>query len=243
MAFALTMLALGPFGLTAQQQKAATFTATITADETGQPIAGALVVIDSTYRGVSDPGGHVQITGIEPGSYPVEVSDFSYRTENLRIEFAPGANVQGDFALLPAPIEVTGLVVTAARRKLDLAEVGFYDREKQGMGSFIDEDRIRQVATAGGRVSDALRGARGISLVPVGANAWAVVARRAGGRCRPDIYVDRMPMPEEWSDVNSIASLKDVEGIEVYPSSIDVPTGVVMPSQCGVILIWTYHGG
>jgi hypothetical protein len=241
--FEFAMLALGPAALAAQQQQQqpATFTATITADATKQPLTGALVVVGDTYKGVTDPKGHVQISGIPPGRYTVDVSDFSYRSESMQIAFAPGADVQGDIALLPAPIEITGLVVTAARRTLELAHVGFYVRRTQGQGSFADGDRIRRVAEVGGRVSDVLVGMRGMRVRPVGADAWTVLSSRYAGGCRPDVYVDRVPLGTSWRDINEVVPLSAVAGIEAYPSSMDAPPNV-MPSRCGVILIWTDRG-
>jgi hypothetical protein len=217
----------------------------ITADSSGQPLANVAVSVDSARTALTDVHGRVYIGDIPAGMHRVRVEALGYHTERLSIRFSASTPVTGDIALLGAAIEMEPFYVVVKGTSF-LEREGFYKREKKGLGSFFDEVQVRQMAQRGGRLSDALRGIRGIRVVP-SRSGYTLLATRGGGigigsdggQCRPKVFLDGLEMNSD--DIDLIAPLDWITGIEVYAGPSETPARYLMLAPCGVVLLWTHR--
>jgi hypothetical protein len=139
------------------------------------------------------------------------------------------------------PLNPLNVEVEARVRKLE--RVGFYDRKRLGLGSFIEYDQIGvQARTA----ADVLRRVAGLRLVAQG--YFTDVQTRGAGTCRPGIYIDGAFVSGPRRSVTSFnledLPATDIEAIEVYPGAASVPPQYNGGnSMCGLILFWTMKPG
>lgn len=69
-----------------------TILVTVTNSVTTNPIFDALVLVDSTFGGWTNPAGQVTVTGITPGNHTLSVSAPGFTTDNRTINVVSGAN-------------------------------------------------------------------------------------------------------------------------------------------------------
>jgi len=73
----------------------------------GEPLAGAAVVVEGTARGAStDVHGEYAIAGIAPGLYKLEAVYVGYRSLRTAISLDSLTGVRIDFRLVPTPIRL-----------------------------------------------------------------------------------------------------------------------------------------
>jgi hypothetical protein len=181
--------------------------------------------------------GAFQFTAPGPGVYSIQVQGMGYLpTSSRSLRVRAGDTVTVELAVAPDPVALDTLVVMSRRQRISAAlqTQGFYDRQQQGVGSFLTEQQIRRWATV--NVGDVLRHA------PFVTSEWSLgggstIYVHKYGRCQPTIYVDANRInssPDDW--VNP----EDIVAVEVYRGQAEIPlewggTG----ESCGVILIWT----
>jgi hypothetical protein len=238
------------------QGRPSSLTAVVT-DTTGAPLPGAAVWVGMRISALTDEAGRVTIRQIPPGEYLVRVRHDTHLTESVLLGIEPGASVEIEVELEPAhAIQLPGISVAVERRAPHLVRHGFYERKAQGLGSFVERDRIEQLGAAGDlcRVFDELRGftawspdgrcvvqsRRGVSLPPMGLRAGRGALADGGSSsrlCTPTFYVDG----SIW-DASMVATLSPVhvEAVEGYagPASTPIQFSRAMANSCGSIVIW-----
>jgi hypothetical protein len=242
------------------QGRPASLTAVVT-DTTGAPLPGAAVWVGMRISALTDEAGRVTIRPIPPGEYLVRFRHDTHLTESVLLEIEPGASVAIEVELVRAdPIHLPGISVAVERRAPHLVRHGFYERKAQGLGSFVERDRIAQLGAAGDlcRVFDELRGftawspdgrcvvrsTRGVSVPPTGLRAGRgalAYERSTSGLnsrlCTPTFYVDG----SIW-DASMVATLSPlhVEAVEGYAGPVSTPMQFsrAMSNFCGSIVIW-----
>ncbi|MCO6489232.1 MAG: TonB-dependent receptor [Phaeodactylibacter sp.] len=87
------------------------------ADETGQPLAGANVLVVETKQGdATGEDGTYRISGLEPGDYTLRLTYIGYETATRKIAVAKGQNLlELDIRLQPRAVQVDELIVRATR--------------------------------------------------------------------------------------------------------------------------------
>ncbi len=252
LAIALAALPGALAGQRAAGGGSATLRVTVTAYETGRPLATAAILLDGgRQRGTSDANGQVIVGGIAPGEHLVAIELLGYQTERLRIGFGARADVRADVALLPAPVELPPVEVEARRQDAALKRSGFYSRRRALAGTFITGEPLAHKVERGQGLSDALRGVLGIRVVPRARGSGYIVESTRGRisltrSCTPAIYVNGMfhDMSSPTEGLDDVVPLADVAAIEVYAGPAEMPyefqgaTG----GACGAILIWTKTG-
>lgn len=169
------------------------------------------------------------------------------------------------------PVEVAAAGGPEAARHL--ARVGFFERQRADFGYFLTREDIRRRNPQ--RLSDILGNLPGVHAVfsSSGGSQASLDVRGSrlsqGGPCHPRVFVDGLivirgdarPRGEELLiqdtevqgdpavrpeiSLNDVVMPQDVQAIEVYRSSAQVPVRFGGPStstQCGVIVIWTRFG-
>jgi hypothetical protein len=145
----------------------------------------------------------------------------------------------------------------------------FYERQRQGIGSFFDRATLEKFSTR--RTGDIIQAtAGGVVVRSFGQSAAVSVSRRAEGggpsfsqktastlnpvdlargaavACYSDVYLDGTLVyaygrtpPDPLYDVNALEP-SSIEGIEVYASAAQAPVKYNRTSAgCGIVLIWT----
>lgn len=122
---------------------------------------------------------------------------------------------------------------------------GFEERRARGLGTFVTREEIDRRQT--NRLSDVLRGRRGLTLVRTPSGGYGVRFGVASGRqrrCVPDLWIDgQRARGMELDDVPA----STVEGIELYATIATVPfqfsSSGAGTERCGTIVVWSRPPG
>jgi hypothetical protein len=212
-------------------------------DQSGTGIANAHVRLANTsLQTVSDGNGRFAFERVPAGSYMMQVQHIGYTGHRGKLDVGD-EDLDAVIRVAPAVIPLQPIVVTAFSRRLEA--VGFYERRKRGIGTFIDRKRVDAMNVQA--ASDLLRHLPGVRLVPQSRTRQnqpqnATVGRR--GNCRYVFIIDgaRTLADFEMDYISGSA----IEGVEVYNGISDVPapfkahtTSVAGSSVCGVVAIWS----
>ena len=95
------------------QENFGTVIGTVTADDTGQPLANTNFFIVGTRLGsLSNQNGSFLIRQVPPGTYEIEFSSISYATQRVEFTVAAGERVSVNAALTLDPLSLDEIVVT-----------------------------------------------------------------------------------------------------------------------------------
>jgi len=222
----------------------------------GEPVVGATIAalagsatVGTVYTGST---GLFQLNLPRDGSYRLRTSRVGFGTLTSDVLPVAAAGQTRVLIKLDAlPVALGPLSATASRREPGLEREGFYQRQQQGFGTFLDRRAI-EVAAARGvmRMTELLEGLAGVRvagsagdvLMP-GADATA-----AEDVCWPSVVLDGMVLRaggphapnEPWSSLDGLIRPVELEAVEVYSHAIGAPVeagGRVSP--CGAIVAWS----
>ncbi len=147
--------------------------ATVIDSASGIGVDGVLFsLIDSTgarMAGLTDDRGQVGGRIKHPGTYLVTLTRIGYRYQVFPRVFLSGRrDTTLTFATVAEAYVLPELESRAARLDRHLSSVGFYEREKGGLGHFVDPDQIEQRATTAVTIGDLLENIPGVTLTPTG---------------------------------------------------------------------------
>lgn len=223
--------------------------------ESGEPVMLAYIGLlaegqDMVVAALASAAGEFEITAPEAGGYFLYVSRQGYETLMDGVfELGDEGVFDLQVGLKPAPIELDPIDVTAGRRDVNPLEAnGFYDRAVTGLGTLLIREEIERRAID--KVSDALRSiprldiddSRPLTGSPDVMRNPAIWFLRGGTRCAPTLYVDRHVVATGGSRpvrLDDFTTPAEIEAIEVYIRSSEVPVGFDELSNCGVLLVWT----
>jgi len=198
---------------------------------TGRPVPGADVKVgpDHSPR-VTGEEGRFHFSVI-PGTYHLRVERIGYRVLTDTLSLDSGTFTQVRAEVVPAAVDLEPLVVSVSRRTL-LDQVGFYDRQKNAIGTFLTRSDIERRQPR--QFTDLVRTMPGVRAVPAGQYGDAVLRMR--GDCAPALYIDGVRTLDGFSP--DLALLPEhVEGIEVYRGA-QVPMAYSRDA-CGAVVVWT----
>jgi TonB-dependent SusC/RagA subfamily outer membrane receptor len=91
----------------------------------GAPLAGARVTVTGTsLRALTGDNGTYRITNVPAGPTSVTAQMLGYSPRTQRVTVPDGGIVTANFALEQAPLQITGVVVTATGREESTREIG-----------------------------------------------------------------------------------------------------------------------
>lgn len=141
------------------------------------------------------------------------------------------------------------LEIQAELRKRWLANTGFYERRKTSFGTYLAGDALDAVAQRSSRLSDMLRGMRGLRVVmDMYGHAHLQSTRGPASlsmSCTPRVYLDGVPV--DWvntsgGDLDSLVFPNKIAAIEAYAGPSEAPLQYAGFAECGVLLLWTKQG-
>lgn len=183
------------------------------------------------------------------GEYLLYVARTGYETLIDGVfEIDDGGTVEVQVGLTPEPIELEPLEVETVAERTPLEVEGFYDRAVMGVGTFLIREQIER--TAVDKITDAFRNMPDIFIDasrPLTGSAAimqypALWVNRGGRRCAPTFYLDRHVVARGGTQPvrpDDFVTPAEIEAIEVYTRTSEIPVGFDDLTGCGVIVIWT----
>ncbi len=247
----LPVVALFPCALAAQS-----IHGTVKDEATGRPIVAASVEL-LTDRGkvldrmLTDSAGTFLLEPYEAGSYALKASGLGYReTRTAPVPVAWGELVEVTVALAVDAVPLEPLTVTARSHPPNryLADAGFYDRRRAGVGTFLTREDIMKRRPE--EFSDLMRTIPGMEIRPAGVTGRTgyTMSMRTNGRCQPALVLDGVPtliggqqaLRSRDLPLDFVLAPRDIEGLELYKGAAGVPSEYnVNNAACGVLLVWT----
>jgi hypothetical protein len=216
--------------------------------ESGEAIVAALVQLvarDSTVlvSAFSDDSGRftIQADDCGPQDGYLYVARVGYGTFRVAIADLPVDCSNWSIALDTDPVGLPALTARAPRNR-DLERVGFHDRQRIGLGTFITRDILADRYRTVSQIADVLKQTPGVYRVDQTNSSSTVYLRliaNFGGPCAAVIYIDGLFYQNELPRLLA----QDIEAIEIYrgPAQVPIQYGGGY-GGCGVVLIWTRTG-
>ena len=215
-------------------------TGKIVDDSTRAPIEGAEIVVEgpgSRRAAVSNAEGLFTLDGMTLGVGAAIVRKIGYRPLRLRTLAFSDDTVEVEIRLPKAVVELAPLEVKAT--SLPSGMTDYANRRFTGMGNYIDPEELRR--SEGRRLSDLLRGMRGVQIRPTSGNRYIAVSGRSG--CASAVWLDNMQIynPERRNPVVDIDQIpiSQLEAVEIYRGAADTPIELGPVTSCGTIVLWT----
>ena len=151
------------------------------------------------------------------------------------LDLAEGDTVDTDIYLVPAPLELDPIQVSAERIRSELELRGFYRRREIGHGFFLTPEQLK----ARPPVTEAELVARApfVELNRMW-NGTQIQMRYRGRPCTPILFVDDIEV--RGGNLEDFVNFADIIGLEVYRGFGEVPMELaIIDNSCGVVMIWT----
>jgi len=213
-------------------------------DLTEAPVSTAtLMLLDSTDTAVgwaeSDSVGRFFLRAPGAGLYRLYSDRLAY-SEILSETFSLGnvSSVELLVFMVPLPMELDALVVTAERRRLRLENEGFYRRRRASMGHFFDVDDILKWDPT--YVTDLMRSVPGVQIRRSRTGGAVALTHRLGRLCTMKVVLDGFKADMSIGSLDDLVRPHEVIGVEIYPGGMGAPVQHRgNDSRCGIIMIWT----
>ena len=219
----------------------------LTDRSTGDPLGGARVQLDGGLGGtLTDGRGRFMMEELAPGWHTIGFSQFGYATRTDSIEVVAGRVTNVQASLSVDPVQLSPLEVVVERREVALQKTGFYERQSEGFGEFIDREDIELRGPA--EMTDMFQGLPGVLVHSQGIDKSIVlrsgrIGDLEGNFCYPRVYLDDILIHrggEEAAGIDHLLTPGVVAGVEIYPSTAGMPAQYSSTgASCGVIVIWT----
>jgi len=185
----------------------------------------------------SDKKGRFAFSEVPPGSYEMQVTHSVLVTRTDSVVVANGIDLELIASLGSTVIALEPLIAKAMSRRLE--HVGFYDRQRSGMGVFLARSEIEKMSGIS-VATDIIRNMRGVHVARrPNARGSRVVGRNM---CPYRYFVDdvRVGPTFELDDI----PWNGIEGIEIYNGIGAIPAqySSTLPGDgksCGVVVVWT----
>jgi protocatechuate 3,4-dioxygenase beta subunit len=202
----------------------------------GRPVESARVSVDGAAPvAITNERGEFTLDSLPSGTQTVEVRKIGYAATEQPVELSIRAVARTTVTLDVAELAPVRIIAGSDRV---LEDLGYADRKRRGIGTFIDGDQIAQQAV---RFSDAMRTVPGIRVQPAGNGRSTIVNSRDPVRGCVVTWVDNMMWREMMpGDFDDFVLPSEVRAVEVY-SSNTAPAQFQMPgsTSCATIVVWT----
>jgi len=216
--------------------------------ETRGPVINGTVALRDDLGAIvartdTDEEGAFELTARTSGTYFLLAVGLGYRsTPTGQFELGEGEVATIDISLSPEPLELDPLSVEARRQRMvaKLTHHGFYERQRQGFGSFLTPEQIKRWPAV--TVSDILRHAPFVHAEYKGSAQGTSIRIRKYGNCSPALYVDGRKLAPGF-EIEYAVDPENVVAVEVFRGTTQILPQWAGYQTCGVILIWMDLGG
>jgi hypothetical protein len=216
--------------------------------ESREPIRTATVALEGTRIGTTtDDRGRFRISPPAPGLQVLQVRHIGFAPARVAVEAREGETTVVSIAVRVRPVPIAELRVRA-RSPLEPLP-GFERRRSRGVGHLMTRADIEAQRPV--RTTDIFNSVPGVVVVrsylgPVlrMRGAAPVFHRGTVYECQVQYLIDGAPAyaahPSEPVMIDQIVRPIDIEALEIYRSSSEVPAEFRRAgSDCGVVVIWT----
>src|SRR5687767_4567417 len=99
-------------------------------------------IVDTPFSALTDAQGRFYFQEVPIGDYTLRADHIAYAAAIIKLEVRAD-DLDLELRLSPEAIPIHGITVMALSRRLEA--VGFYEREKRGIGTFIDRKQIEKM--------------------------------------------------------------------------------------------------
>jgi len=219
----------------------------VTDQASGRPVPEVVVNVDGIGRVANtDEDGRFSLSELIPGRHDVVFTHLGYRQRMVSIELEAAHVVKLHVEMAVDAIALDPIEVTVDRLDRNLQGVGFYQREEDGWGDFLDREDLEYWNPV--LLTSALTRFPGVTTVPDPRmpSRGFLALRRHGTNCIPTVYLDgvRIGGDRGPAGIDDIVNPGVVAGVEVYRNTAGIPPQYWgTDSSCGVVLIWLRRGG
>jgi hypothetical protein len=239
------------------------YSITGTVRDTSGRLLGAVEVRAGEQFTLTDRDGRFTLANLTGDSVRIMVRRIGYKPAQTVMALQPNVRrVDIAIRLEPSIVELGTVVVEARRLSTRLMRVGFYEREKTGLGTYFGPDYLTK---HGGSFGSLLSEVASVSVARR-SNGLAIPMGPAGGlggQCPLRVFLDGTFIP--WAaqvGLDGVISKDEVLAVEVYPRAAEVPARVsgmgaavavvgeasaagsvpirgIGSVDCGALLIWS----
>jgi hypothetical protein len=203
-------------------------------NEQGEPVVGAMVDVegDSLFFVRTGNDGSFEFRAVPQRSAQVYVRSVGFTPQSADLEPTSADVMLPDIVLGPVPQELAEFRIVA--EATTLGELEFRQRQRAGMGVFIDEYRIAQYPVLS---ANALAG-MSTRIRSSGGSMPRVLIRSSGRTCAPRFYLDGVDFGRTRDGFEEAELLRQAKRIEVH-EFWSMPARYADLDGCGVVLVWT----
>lgn len=201
------------------------------------PLDGVSVrIVELDVGTLTNERGYFSLGERTFGVYTLRLERLGYAPREISIHVTGNLTQNVEIELPQQPIEVEGITVRVAPRRMRQDMEGMIRRMNLGFGSFLTRETLERRPDA--PLVELLREVPGISVFRDGMRAFLEVRGRS---CTPDVYMDGLPFPLDPSVGLNEFITQELEAIEVFRGT-EVPGEFIRAGfrpPCMVILLWT----
>ena len=204
----------------------------------GQPMKGARVDVTGTPgHTLTSDAGEFSLDSLPSGTQSVVVRQIGYAPVEKAVELSTRGPATVRITM-SQPAQVLSTVVVKADRDVGLDKVGFTQRKKSGLGSYLTADDIMKRGP--NLLTDVFRTVPGLRVTPSGTDYVVESSRNVTSGC-VKYFVDGAVWEAIYpGDVDRLVPPWEIAAIEVYNgASTPAQFQWAGQSSCTAVVIWT----
>ncbi len=180
----------------------------------------------------SDDSGRFHIARIPPGTSLVTALRIGYKAVSFEINLPPDTTLVTEIRLRSVQT-LSAVKVTGERVSPRLAREGYYQRLRQGWGTFLTPEKIEELQHLS-TPAKMLRDVKGVEVRCPQATGRCAVSSTLG-RCL-NVFVDGVRHAGQLDD---LLSSSEVYAMEVYSTQVPMEFEGPSGARCSAIAVWT----
>jgi len=221
--------------------KTGTLVGRVVEAESRAPVDGVTIrLADSDVTVISNERGYFSLGQRPAGAYYLQLERLGFEPREVPVHVAGDLTQAVEIELSQQAIQLEGISVSVAPRRLRQDLEGLIRRMNLGFGTFLTREWLERRGEV--PLAEHLREVPGILIFRDGPRAYMEVR---GQSCIPDVYMDgQIYALDPTAGLNEQFG-RPLEAIEVYKGT-ETPAEFVRPGfryPCAVILVWSRPGG
>lgn len=209
--------------------------------ESRSPVDGVAVRLkEAETTVITNERGYFSLGERAAGAHYLELERLGYTRREVPVLVAGDLTQAVEIELSQQAVELEGISVSVAPRRVRQDLEGLIRRMKLGFGTFLTRETLERRGEI--PLAEHLREVPGVLIFRDGARAYMEVR---GQSCTPDVYMDGQHYPlDPAAGLNEMFG-RPLEAIEVFKGT-ETPPEFIRPGfryPCAVILVWSRPGG
>ena len=208
--------------------------------------SGALIGVLGTEQSTrSTEQGRYALSAVPLGTQSIEAKLIGAQPATVVVDVPSAGNPELTIALAKSIVALPTVSILGRRGTVS-DKTGFGERQRQGLGYFMDETDLRKHADWD--LESLLARAPGLAPQWGRAGRYYTMRGTFAGPCIPNYYVDGAPWfamdmgsagSNVMKDISSVYRASDLRGVEVYRGLGSIPARFDRGNGCGSVVIWT----